>query len=224
MDKNWPFRDTALGFALAWLLFALGDAAGARLGLTGPPGFYLGILLWGTALLAYLLLYLNHHHSLGFKIEIQGKNTGMNLLIGILAGLILGLLGGLNLLLQEPGILAIFQSGYILENFLPQGIFQKLLFLILFAGFLPVVEELYFRGFVYPSLNRKGSIVLAALTSATFSAVMLAGTVSFIYLFLAGLAFSLLYEREGSAESPIAAHVAMNLVLTLIIFIKGGQQ
>lgn len=203
MDKNWPFRDTALGFALAWLVFALGDAAGARLGLTGPPGFYLALLLWGTVLMVYMLLYLNQHHSLGFKVEILGKNPGMNLLIGILAGTILGLLGGLNLLLPEPGLLGIFQSRYILDHFFPQGIFQKVLFLLLFAGFLPVAEELYFRGFVYPSLNKRASIGLAALVSASLSAVMLAGTVSFFYLFLAGLAFSLLYEREIVQKAPL---------------------
>jgi len=85
----------------------------------------------------------------------------------------------------------------------------------------PLLEELFFRGFMYGSLRGKLPVFWAALVSAAlFGAVHpLYGGVAWNLvpvLALAGIAMCLLYERTGSLWPAIAFHFVMNAgILTI---------
>jgi membrane protease YdiL (CAAX protease family) len=86
----------------------------------------------------------------------------------------------------------------------------------------PLVEEIFFRGFMYGSLRGKLPVFWAALiTGAVFAAIHpLFGAATWNLapvLALAGIAMCLLYERTGSIWPAIAFHFIMNVgILTIV--------
>jgi membrane protease YdiL (CAAX protease family) len=82
---------------------------------------------------------------------------------------------------------------------------------VILAGFVgPVVEELVFRGMLYPALeSRWGWIASALLTSVFFAALH----PNKIAQFLGSILFICLLRRTGSLRASIAVHSAFNLLM-----------
>lgn len=82
----------------------------------------------------------------------------------------------------------------------------------------PVVEELFFRGFLYPALRRRlgvaGGIVVSAVIFGLFhaNAWLLFPTTAI------GMILAYLYEREGSLGPSIMLHSLNNLISIVIIY------
>jgi uncharacterized protein len=83
----------------------------------------------------------------------------------------------------------------------------------------PVVEELFYRGLLLRSLDKRGiqpwlSVVLSALLFAGmhFEALQFAG------LFLFGIVLALLVHRTGRLGPAIWAHAAFNAVTVLQLY------
>ena len=77
---------------------------------------------------------------------------------------------------------------------------------------VPVVEELFFRGYVLPRLDRGGlgwRVAAVGLSSAAFAA--LHGR--YDAAFLAGLVFAWVMLRRGRVADAVAAHVATNAMI-----------
>ncbi len=90
----------------------------------------------------------------------------------------------------------------------------------LLVGILaPVVEELIFRGFVYPGLRRMMTVPAAALASAlVFAAVHVAVPVgSLLAITLIGVVLAYLYERSGSLIAPMITHAMYNSFVFLLL-------
>ena len=76
----------------------------------------------------------------------------------------------------------------------------------------PLVEEVFFRGFLLAALIKPlGTVRAAVVASAVFSAAH-ASVPVVIPLFVTGLLLSWLYLRTGSIWPPFAAHAAQNLL------------
>ncbi len=76
----------------------------------------------------------------------------------------------------------------------------------------PLIEEVFFRGFLLAALIKPlGAVRAAVVTSAVFSGAH-ASVPVLIPLFVTGLLFSWLYLRTGSIWPPFAAHAAQNLL------------
>jgi membrane protease YdiL (CAAX protease family) len=74
----------------------------------------------------------------------------------------------------------------------------------------PVVEEIFFRGFLFAGLRgRYGWQKAAVISSALFALVHLQPT-AVLPIFLLGLIFALLYERSGSIWPAVLMHVSSN--------------
>jgi membrane protease YdiL (CAAX protease family) len=74
----------------------------------------------------------------------------------------------------------------------------------------PVVEEIFFRGFLFAGLRgRYGWQKAAAISAALFSLVHLQPTAA-VPIFLLGLVFAFLYERSGSIWPAVLMHVSSN--------------
>jgi hypothetical protein len=101
--------------------------------------------------------------------------------------------------------------------------------MLAFAVFIaPVVEELLFRGLLYPVLNRlAGTIVSVAITSALF-ALLHASQLAFAWapllsLFLVGVALTLVRARYRSVMASTLMHMSYNATLfTFLLVATGG--
>ena len=102
----------------------------------------------------------------------------------------------------------------------------------LLAGFgilvAPVVEELFFRGFLYPALARwTGSIVSILLTAAAFAALhgaqLAYAWAPLMVLFGVGLVLTIIRAKSGSVAACVIVHMGYNLTLfVMLYFLTGG--
>ena len=83
----------------------------------------------------------------------------------------------------------------------------------------PVVEEVIFRGFVYPGLRRIMTVPAAALISALiFASVHIAVPVgNLLVIVLVGVVLAYLYERSGSLIAPMVTHAMYNSFVFLLL-------
>ena len=105
----------------------------------------------------------------------------------------------------------------VVEMYLQQDSKPYLYFFTLFvAGFGPVIEEIFFRGFAYPALRKSvGARWAAAAVAAVFAAIHM-NVAAFFPIFLLGLFLCYLVESTGSLIPSIAAHVTHNTVMVLL--------
>ncbi len=93
------------------------------------------------------------------------------------------------------------------------------IYLVVVAVIAPVVEEIIFRGFVYPGLRRIMPVAPAALGSALiFAGVHVSAPVGgLVVIVLVGVVLACLYERTGSILPSMVAHSMYNsFVFTLL--------
>jgi membrane protease YdiL (CAAX protease family) len=74
----------------------------------------------------------------------------------------------------------------------------------------PLVEEIFFRGFLYTGLREKVGWISAALISSALFAVVHFQPISMPPIFLLGLVFAYLYERTKSIWPAVIMHFATN--------------
>lgn len=95
------------------------------------------------------------------------------------------------------------------------------LFGILFA---PLVEELFFRGFLYPALARRIGMTSAVILTAASFAVIHQGQLAHAWLplswlFLVGMVLTLVRVKTRSVALCVAIHMGYNLTLFAVTFI-----
>lgn len=89
----------------------------------------------------------------------------------------------------------------------------------------PLMEELFFRGFLYPALARHlGVGVSVVLTAAGFallhSAQLAAAWAPLLLLFIVGIVLTTLRARTGSVVPGFFVHVAYNLTIFTELFFQ----
>jgi membrane protease YdiL (CAAX protease family) len=92
-------------------------------------------------------------------------------------------------------------------------------FALVAAAFLvcvvaPLAEELFFRGFLFGALRKRGLLVAAPISGIAFGLAHVASSpIGFIVpLATLGVILALLYERTGSLYPPIALHALNNSI------------
>ena len=95
-----------------------------------------------------------------------------------------------------------------------------LIFTTFFASVVgPIIEEIFFRAFMYGALKKAIGIFWAALfTSAVFS-VLHAHIVGFLPIMVLGLLLIYMYERTGTLVAPITAHIMHNTGMVFMVFL-----
>jgi len=89
------------------------------------------------------------------------------------------------------------------------------LLMILFIT--PVVEETYFRGFIFPAFSKTFGYLLGAIISSMLFGLLHFQANVIIYTFLLGLLLSFMYYRLGSIIPTIILHGLNNLIAYLIM-------
>lgn len=99
---------------------------------------------------------------------------------------------------------------------------------LLLAGFgiliAPLVEEMVFRGFLYPALSRKTGIVPAVIITAAGFALLHGSQLAYsliplLLIFLVGVVLTIVRAVTKSVATSVLVHVAYNSMLFLQLFI-----
>lgn len=137
-----------------------------------------------------------------------------------------GLIGGLllfganiayGLLMQQLGIVQDQMDAFIWVRAL--GPSQFLVVLALGAIVAPVVEEVFFRGFVFGSYARRYGPRLGAILSSTLFALLHANLSVLVPILLMGLVLAWLYYRSGSLVPGIVAHGINNAIAFSLFYL-----
>jgi uncharacterized protein len=165
------------------------------------------IVIFGEAILLVPAWYFTVHKygagwaDLGlrnFQPQAVGLGCGLMLASLLFNMLYAGLLARFNLEIQ-PNIELMFKA-------------TDFPLAVLFGGAIvaPVVEEIFFRGFVFTGLRQHWGWPKAALASAGLFALAHLLPTSILPIFILGLIFALLYQVSGSIWPAILMHMLTN--------------
>jgi len=83
----------------------------------------------------------------------------------------------------------------------------------------PLVEEIFFRGILYPTLRARWGIMPAALVSSFFFALLHFHLPAFLPLLVLAFVLCMAYERTGSLPACIVAHGLFNSLSMILIWL-----
>jgi membrane protease YdiL (CAAX protease family) len=203
----WSIRDVwfGLGLFLLWLLVSIGiGVAIEAFGWDFDIGLFL--ILWELILIVPAWWFTIRKYKLSWAALGFRKFDLTTLVIGcwmMVFTYLFNLFYNLGLLFR--GI----QSRVDVKNLFGTDTSPWLIFL---AGIVvaPLVEEIFFRGFLYPGLREKYGWIPAALISAVLFAAVHLHPIIMPPIFLLGLLFAYLYERTESIWPGVIMHFATN--------------
>ncbi|MFH1854454.1 MAG: CPBP family intramembrane glutamic endopeptidase [Candidatus Omnitrophota bacterium] len=110
----------------------------------------------------------------------------------------------------------------VFEVFMQEKSGNALLLLTLFVSvFGPIIEEVFFRGFMYSAMRKRFGIVAAVFLSASIFSFLHTNIIGFLPIMVLGALLAYLYETTGSLVSSIAVHIMHNsIILIFVFFIK----
>lgn len=230
--ETWGYRDLIYLVMFAVPAFFVTAAVGMiflyglDLPLEEPPiraPVVIGVqLVWWIAVLAYIYTVVTVKYELPFRRSIgwigMEQPPGVYLSGGVLLAVTVGVLS--YFLPRPEGRLPIEE---LLED--PVAMTLMALFGVLIA---PAVEEIVFRGFVFPVIERShGALAAIVVTSVIFSLVH--GTQygwrwqNLLLLLGVGMVFGAVRARTGSVISTTLIHAAYNATLFAALFAAGDQ-
>jgi hypothetical protein len=124
---------------------------------------------------------------------------------------LLGLAGGDTIELGLPGAI---RSA--------PGVWGVLLFALVIAVLVPVVEELIFRGLLHRTVRTRWPLIPSAILSGVVFAAVHLEPSALVPLFMVGFVFAWSYERSGSLWGSIIPHGGLN-ALTLLVALTNGR-
>ncbi|MBI4114983.1 MAG: CPBP family intramembrane metalloprotease [Candidatus Omnitrophica bacterium] len=83
----------------------------------------------------------------------------------------------------------------------------------------PFLEEIFFRGFLYPALKSRWGVTWGLILSSAFFGLIHQNTFAFLPIFLLGLILGYLYEKRGTLVPSIALHIVHNSVFVAYFFL-----
>ncbi|HXG36386.1 MAG TPA: type II CAAX endopeptidase family protein [Dehalococcoidia bacterium] len=180
----------------------------------------LAVLLGANALIEVCLLFVAYRFSvrkyriswraLGFRWPFRG-GFWLPIFVLIASYITLAVYAGI--------LYAVGADDLLPESTLPDTAFDSpavtIITAILAVALAPVMEETFFRGFVFGSLKDRWGIILAALASGVLFALVHFDPGSMIPFTIIGMIFAFSYVYSGSLFVPIAAHFIFNTVSTI---------
>jgi CAAX protease family protein len=92
----------------------------------------------------------------------------------------------------------------------------------------PLLEELFFRGMLYPLMRRTIGVTPAVLFTATLFAFIHGGQLGYAWapllsIFVVGVVFTLVREKTGSVATSFLMHCGYNLTLFGMLWIASDH-
>ncbi len=181
---------------------------------------YLAIVT-GYFNLVILLLFSHYFHNEYFKIDIFKQPLHLNrfktqLVRNVLIGFSIALTATLiNTLIG----MAVNSQPFLDSNFQGKFNIQLLLISILHVLnvclFVPVLEEILFRGFFFKLVQKFWNSKLSILVNVIIMIVLHPNIYSLVTSILLGIVLCLAYSRSGSLHAPIIIHSANNFLVLI---------
>ena len=83
----------------------------------------------------------------------------------------------------------------------------------------PMVEELFFRGFMYGALKKYIGIFWATMATAVLFSALHTDVVGFLPIVVLGIALAYVYEKTGTLVSSITLHMIHNFTMVFFVFL-----
>lgn len=111
----------------------------------------------------------------------------------------------------------------IVDMFMKEKNVPVLIYSTIFAGiFGPIMEEIFFRGFMYKALKRKIGVLWSILATAFIFSVLHVHWVGLVPIMVLGVLLAYLYEKTGSLVPSITVHIMHNMASVLAVFLMKG--
>jgi membrane protease YdiL (CAAX protease family) len=177
------------------------------------------------AIAVILILYfavVEHREKLA-SLGISLKNFARNIFYGVVAYIAL-----IPVLVAVLAAIAFVVSAMkympprqpVVELFLKETDTTFLLYTSVFAAvFGPVIEELFFRGFMYNAFKKRIGVFAAMLVTASAFAALHAHAVGFLPIMILGMLLAYLYEKTGTLVSSITVHAMHNISMVFMVFL-----
>ena len=168
---------------------------------------------WYVVVLIYMVMFIEGTYRRRFWDAIQWKWPRRTWQLLVPLGMVLVLLQGLEKLFRMPKHIP-------MEEYLKTPSIAVLT--AIFAVSLgPLMEELFFRGFLYPVLARRWGIFAAiSITSVAFglihSAQLAFSPGLVLIVFLVGLVLTIVRAMTGSVGSSLVVHISYNSTLVIL--------
>jgi len=187
-----------------------------------PVAILLAVVVWLQANRRVYRVPLRLVEIFGFN----RRNTGRCLQLGLATGLGLVLIAMAlalvtSLLIQALGDQAEPQKLVTLiaeEAAKPDQTGTLVFFVVMAAVVAPVVEEVLFRGILYPAIKQIGYPHVATIGTAILFALFHVNLLTFASLTAVALALIALYEFTDNLLAPITAHAVFNASNLIILF------
>ncbi len=104
--------------------------------------------------------------------------------------------------------------------FLEEKNAKFLLYTSIFAAIAgPIIEEIFFRGFMYNAFKKYIGVFWAIIFTGAMFALLHAHMVGFMPILALGILLAYLYERTGSLVSSITVHMIHNISMVVLVFL-----
>jgi CAAX amino terminal protease family. len=108
----------------------------------------------------------------------------------------------------------------VVELFLKEKGVAFLTYSSLFAAIVgPIIEELFFRGFLYGALKKYIGIFWAMTATAALFAAMHAHVAGFFPIMALGMMLAYIYEKTGTLVSSVTLHMIHNVSMIFLVFL-----
>ncbi len=183
--------------------------------------FFIDIIAGAAILYFVLVKYREKLSSLGIAFESFYKNvlSGIAAYIFIMPILILVLIVSM-LFLDAIGYKPPTQP--VFDMFFEEKRRSVIFFLTIFVSILgPIIEEIFFRGFLYSAVKKRFGALLGVLLSGALFSMLHTNIVGFLPIMILGVLMAFLYEITGSLIASVSVHILHNsIIVGFVFFIK----
>ena len=215
----WTVRDIVIGagivvlgtFALAALLATTPLGPESQTDSIGLGFFWTAAVLQGVLTLLVVWRFVVRKYGLSWAALGLRRPSGRHVNLLALAAL----LGSLGFTALYGAVVSALGLDFLLPEPVPEELADRRFFVItaiVIAGWVPFVEEVFFRGFVFSGLAVRYGILAGGAVSAALFSVAHLSLGSLMPVFVTGLLFAWLYYRTKSVWAPFSAHAGQNLI------------
>lgn len=205
----------SIALALIFTIFSIRMPLNSRMILYT---FFIDIIAGGVILYFAIVKYKGTIASIGIQLKLFYKNVlaGIIAYIFILPILIIVLLLSVSLW-NSFGFKPPPQP--VVDIFLQEKRKDIVIFFSIFVAILgPVIEEMFFRGFLYSAIKKHTGVFKAALISAVLFSLLHFNLFSFFPIIVLGLLMAYIYETTNSLISSITVHIIHNSIMVVFVF------
>ncbi|MDX1920014.1 MAG: CPBP family intramembrane glutamic endopeptidase [Candidatus Caenarcaniphilales bacterium] len=193
--------------------------------LNAPSTLAFQMLLINTAYI-FSLIWLHYRYKLNYKTSLGLQKTKpINLVIAffmvvsvsiLVDQLLLSLSDGPLSFLSYTNLAGNLNLAYVLGNLNGISVFSFSLLLILTIFSSPLLEELFFRGYLWTGLRNKFGFLQTLFISSFFFAIIHLDILQGLTAFFIGLIYGFIVEKTKSVWPAVAAHIGVNLFTYLL--------